>query len=134
MSIAEVKWVDLPNVEDDRGTLTSLESGPQVPFDIRRVFFLHRVRGKRGGHALGSTRLLLVPVAGQFCVELADGRTSANYAMNDPHRALYVPPLTWIRLAEFSTDAVCLVLADTAFAEVEYIRDWDAFLALSRAS
>jgi hypothetical protein len=132
MSIAEVKWVELPNVTDERGSLTFIEAGPQVPFDIRRVFYLHNVRGERGGHAHRSTRQLLVPVAGRFCVELADGRTSAKYALNDPHRGLYVPALTWIRLSNFSPDAVCLVLADSLYGEVEYIRDWEAFVAMSR--
>jgi len=132
MSIAEVKWVELPNVTDERGSLTFIEAGPQVPFDIRRVFYLHNVRGERGGHAHRSTRQLLIPVAGRFCVELADGRTSAKYALNDPHRGLYVPALTWIRLSNFSPDAVCLVLADSLYGEVEYIRDWEAFVAMSR--
>ena len=131
MSLTEVKWVELPNVDDERGSLTSIEAGPQVPFEIRRVFYLHNVRGERGGHAHRSTRQLLVPVAGRFCVELADGRTSAKYALNDPHRALLVPPLTWIRLSSFSPDAVCLVLADTRYGEVEYIRDWDEFVLLT---
>jgi len=135
MSIAEVKWIELTNVEDERGTLTSMETGAPphgVPFEIRRVFYLHAVRGERGGHAHRSTRQLLVPAAGRFCVELADGRTSAKYAMNDPRRGLFVPALTWIRLSNFSEDAVCLVLADTPFADVEYIRDWETFTALSR--
>jgi WxcM-like, C-terminal len=131
MSLADVKWIDLPTVADERGMLTSIEAGRQIPFDIRRVFYLHRVCGERGGHAHRSTRQLLLPVAGRFCVELADGTTSANYAMNDPHRGLFVPPLTWIRLAQFSSDAVCLVLADTHFDDVDYIRDWNAFVALS---
>ena len=112
--------------------LTSIEAGCQVPFEIRRVFYLHSVRGVRGGHAHRSTRQLLVSVAGRFCVELADGTTSTRYAMNGPYRGLFVPPVTWIRLARFSSDAVCLVLADTHFADVDYIRDWDAFVALSR--
>ena len=132
MSIAEVKWVELPNVDDDRGSLTSIEAGRQVPFEIRRVFYVYNVRGERGGHAHRSTRQLLIPVAGRFCVELADGRTSAKYAMNDPHRGLYVPALTWIRLSSFTPDAVCLVLADSLYGEVEYIRDWEAFVAMSR--
>jgi hypothetical protein len=131
MSIAEVKWIDLPSVDDERGTLTAIEAGAQVPFEIRRVFYLHGVRAERGGHALRSTRHLLVPVAGRFCIELTDGNSTAKYSMNDPRRGLYVPPLTWIRLAEFSSDAVCLVLAETHFADVEYVRDWDAFLTLS---
>jgi len=132
MSIAEVKWVELPSADDERGSLTSIEAGPQVPFEIRRVFYWHNVREEQGGHARQSTRQLLVPVAGRFCVELADGRTSAKYAMNDPHRGLYVPPLTWIRLSNFSPDAVCLVLSDALNGVVEYVDDWDAFLALSR--
>lgn len=133
MSLADVKWIDLPHVRDERGVLTAIEAGRDVPFEIRRVFFLHSVSGARGGHAHRATRQLLVPVAGAFRVEVADGHGSATYDMTDPHRGLYVPALTWIRLDHFSRDAVCLVLSDTHFGDAEYIRDWQAFVDESRA-
>ncbi|HTJ24117.1 MAG TPA: FdtA/QdtA family cupin domain-containing protein [Gemmatimonadaceae bacterium] len=131
MSLADVKWIDLPHVRDERGELTAIESGLDVPFEIRRVFFLHSVSGVRGGHAHRAARQVVVPVAGRFRVEVADGHGSATFEMADPHRGLYVPALTWIRLDHFSGDAVCLVLSDTHFGDAEYIRDWDAFMDAS---
>ena len=133
MSLVDVTWIELPHVRDERGVLAAIEAHLDVPFEIRRVFFLHSIRGVRGGHAHRATRQLLVPVAGTFRVELADGCDSATYDMTDPHRGLYVPALTWIRLADFSPEAVCLVLADTHFGDAEYIRDWDVFVRETRA-
>lgn len=133
MSLANVAWIELSHVRDERGVLAAIEACLDVPFEIRRVFFLHSVRGDRGGHAHRATRQLLVPVSGSFRVEVADGHASAVYEMTDPHRGLYVPALTWIHLADFSPDAVCLVLADTHFGDAEYIRDWGSFVRENRA-
>jgi hypothetical protein len=112
--------------------LTAIESGLDVPFEIRRIFFIRDVRGERGGHAHRATHQLLVPIAGTFSVEVSDGSESASYSMHDPHRGLYLPPMTWVRLSEFTTRAICLVLADTHYADASYIRDWDEFVAMSQ--
>jgi hypothetical protein len=131
MSLCDVQWIDLPHVPDERGVLTSIESGLDIPFEIRRVFFMHKVRGERGGHAHRATRQLLVAIAGAFSVEVSDGSDSAVYAMDDPHRGLYLPPMTWVTLSDFATNAICLVLADTLYADAAYVRDWAEFVALS---
>jgi hypothetical protein len=128
------RWITLPYMPDHRGVLTSIESGLDVPFEIRRVFFMRDVRGERGGHAHRVTHQLLVPVAGSFRVEVSDGTESGSHTMNDPHRGLLLPPMTWVRLTDFTPDAICLVLADTLYADVSYIRDWDEFVAMSTSS
>jgi hypothetical protein len=128
MSFSEIRWIDLPHVQDERGVLTSVESGLDIPFDIRRIFFMHALRGERGGHAHRVTRQLLLPVAGEFKVHVSDGAESGTYPMADPNRALYLPPMTWVRLYEFTPHAVCLVLADTHYVDDTYIHDWDEFL------
>jgi hypothetical protein len=130
----DVRWIDLPTVPDERGVLTSIESGLDVPFEIRRVFFMRDVRGERGGHAHRVTRQLLVPVAGTFSVEVSDGSDSATHVMNDPHRGLFLPSMTWVQLRDFTPDAICLVLADTLYGDVSYIRDWDEFVAMSSSN
>ena len=129
-SVRDVRAIDLPSVRDARGVLTAVEAGTEIPFDIRRVFFLHDIRGDRGGHAHRATRQLLVAVAGAFTVEVSDGADSVTHVLRDPHRALYVPPLLWVRLHDFEPGAVCLVLADVRFADSEYLRDWDEFVRL----
>jgi dTDP-4-dehydrorhamnose 3,5-epimerase-like enzyme len=129
MSLNQLRWIDLPCFADARGILTSLEV---VPFDIRNAFFLHSVVSERGGHAHRRTSQLIVPVAGSFCVHASDGRDSVAYELSDPGRALYIPPMHWLRLRDFSPSAVCLVLTDAAHDDADYVRDWDEFLALSR--
>lgn len=112
---------------DDRGILGAIESGTELPFTIRRVFFMHSVTGERGGHAHTATRQFLLPIAGTFCIDVSDGISTTTHRLNDPHRGLYVPPMHWLRLYGFSPDAVCLVLADTTFEQSAYIREWGAF-------
>jgi hypothetical protein len=129
MSLREVKWLDLPHVPDDRGVLTSIESAGDVPFDIRRVFFLHGVLGERGAHAHRDTQQVLLAAAGAFKLHVSDGDESADYSLCDPNRALYVPPMTWVRLYDFAQSAVCLVLADTHYDDGAYIRTWEEFRA-----
>jgi hypothetical protein len=134
MSLVGVRWIDLPHMQDDRGILTAIEAGLNVPFEIRRVFFLHGVRASRGGHAHRSSRQFLVPASGTFRVEVSDRVNSSSFELTNPHRGLYVPPMHWVHLDSFSTGAVCLVLTDTPFDAAEYLRDWTEFLELSRVS
>jgi dTDP-4-dehydrorhamnose 3,5-epimerase-like enzyme len=134
MSLRDARWIDLTTVEDDRGMLTALQAGADVPFEIRRVFFLHNVRASRGGHAHRSSRQLVVAAAGTFRVELSDARDSAIFEFTQPNRGLYIPPMTWVCLDNFSADAVCLVLTDTPFDAADYLRDRRAFEAASRAA
>ena len=131
MALRDVSWIPLTHVPDERGVLTAIESGLDVPFEIRRVFFMRDVRGERGGHAHRTTRQLIVAIAGTFTVEVSDGLTAATFHLSEPHRGLYLPPMTWVRLTDFETGAICLVLADTHFADATYLRDWDEFVAMS---
>lgn len=129
MSLGEVRWIDLPHALDERGVLTSIEGGIDVPFDIRRLFFMHGIRAERGGHAHRFTRQLVLPIAGELSVDLSDGHNSASFRLTDPNRGLYMPPMTWVRLYDFALGAVCLVLADTHYDRSASIRRWEDFLA-----
>jgi hypothetical protein len=131
MSRPQAHWLDLPHATDERGVLTSIESGLDIPFEPRRVFFIRDARGERGLHAHRSTRQLLIAVAESFCVEVSDGFTPVAFRMDNPNRGLYLPPMTWVRLHDFAPGAVCLVLADTLYDDASYIRDWDEFVAIS---
>ena len=122
------RWIDLPQAVDARGILTSIESGLEIPFDPKRVFFISDVSDERGNHAHRFTTQLLVAVAGSFTVDVSTGGAMTSYELKSRSRALFVPPMTWVRLYGFSPDAVCLALADTTFAESAYIRDWDDFV------
>ena len=133
MSLAEVRWIDAHRAVDDRGTLTALER-PALPFDVRRVFYMHQVPpgGERGAHAHRDTQQCAVAVAGTVTLELADGIDSAVYVLDDPNRALYMPAMTWVRLYEFSAGAVAMVLCDTVYNPANVIRSWNAYLAAVR--
>src|SRR4051812_13378468 len=101
-----VRWIALPRVQDARGTLGAIETGRDIPFPIKRVFYVHGVQGERGGHAHAATRQFIVPVAGSFAIEASDGAVSTVHVLDDAHRGLYVPPMIWLRLYDFSPSAV----------------------------
>jgi len=121
------RWIELSQAADERGVLTSIETGVDVPFTVQRVFFISDASGDRGNHAHRDTNQLLVAVSGVFTVDVSTGGASTSYAMDSRARGLLLPPMTWVRLHSFSSDAVCLVLADRSYAESAYIRDWEEF-------
>ena len=134
MSLADVKWIDLPTVDDERGLLTWIEAGRDIPFDIRRVFYLYDVPGgsTRAGHALRTCQQFIVSLSGAFDVLLDDGRERQRFHLNRSHFGLYVAPLVWRELDNFSSNSVCLVLASEAYEPNGYLREYEDFLAAVR--
>lgn len=131
MSLAEVRWIDLPHVAEPRGVLTAVEGAKDIPFEIRRIFYMHGTPAglERGGHAHRDTQQFVVAVAGQFKIELSDERATERHVLSDPNKGLYMPPMTWVRLHDFSPAAVCLVIADTHYDRARSIRTWQEFCA-----
>jgi len=123
----QVRWIDLPSNRDDRGILTSIESGQDTPFPIRRVFYMHHVIAERGGHAHIDTDQVVLAMAGTFELELRDGKDSIRYALDDPTRGLYVPRMVFIDIHGMSPETVCLVLASTHYDITRSLRSWDAY-------
>ena len=99
MSLTDARWIDIRHNDDARGTLTALE-GDELPFPVRRIFYMHRVPqgGERGAHAHRYTQQCLIAVAGAFSVDLSDGAATATYVLDDPNRGLYLPVMTWAHL------------------------------------
>jgi len=130
VSLAEVRWIDLPNKVDERGELTFMQGGQHIPFPIERVFYVYHVSDNavRACHSHRATKQFVIPIAGTFMLDLTDGYSTNSYEMSSPKRGIYVPPMIWDRLYHFSHDAVCLVLASTKFDESDYIRDWQTYL------
>lgn len=128
MSLVEVRWVPIPSAEDSRGVLSVLE-GAALLFPIKRIFYMHRVppNTERGGHAHPHTDQVLIPVAGEFRVDVSDGGRSETFVLDDPGRGLYLPRLTWTRLFGFSSDCVALALCSTEYVPSDVIRDWNLF-------
>ena len=124
----EVRWIDLPSNRDVRGVLTSIESEQDAPFPIKRIFYMHHVVSDRGGHAHTDTDQVVVALAGEFEMELRDGRSSATYRMDDPTRGLYLPKMLFINIRGMSPETVCLVLASTHYEISHSIRSWEEYL------
>lgn len=122
--------VTLPKMVDPRGNLTVAEQLRQIPFEIRRAYWVYDVPGgvSRGGHAHKHCREFIVAVSGSFTVNLINGKTQQSFLLNHPYQGLLVNTGVWRTLDDFSSGAVCLVLAEDAFDEEDYIRDYETFL------
>jgi hypothetical protein len=136
MSLDLCKIIDLPKIADPRGNLTFLEGRRHVPFAIERVYYLYDVPGgaERGGHAHLALHQLIIAMSGSFDVVLDDGNRHARYHLNRSYHGLYVCPMVWRELDNFSSGSVCLVLASNLYDEADYIRSHDEFLSAKRAS
>ena len=130
MAIADCIITELPRIQDPRGNLTFVEAGRQAPFDIRRVYYLYDVPGgsERGGHAHLQLHQLMIAMSGSFDIVLDDGFDRKRVHLNRSYNALYIPPMTWRELDNFSSGSVCMVLASEHFDEADYIRDYSAFM------
>ncbi len=122
--------ISLPKIIDPRGNLTVVENQKEIPFTVSRVYWTYDVPGgeSRGGHAHKHCRELIVAVSGSFEVTLDDGKEKQTYHLNHPYHGLVVDRAVWRTLDDFSSGAVCLVLAEDPFDEEDYIRDYETFL------
>jgi hypothetical protein len=127
--IDQCKIIKLPKITDPRGNLTFIESQNQIPFHIQRVYYLYDVPGgaERGGHAHKELHQLIVAISGSFDVILDDGCEKKKIHLNRPYEALYVCPMIWRELNNFSSGSVCLVLASNHYTEDDYYRDYNEF-------
>ncbi len=127
--IDKCKIIDLPKIHDPRGNLTFLEGSKHIPFDIKRVYYLYDVPGgaERGGHAHKDLHQIIIAIAGSFDVVINDGSDTQRFHLNRSYFGLYVCPMIWRELDNFSSGSVCLVLASDYFSEADYIRDFPQF-------
>lgn len=118
-------------MHDSRGNLSFIEAGRHVPFEIRRVYYLYDVPGgaERGGHAHKALQQVIIAMSGSFDLVLDDGSRRWTVGLNRSHYGIYVGPNTWREMENFSSGAVCLVLASEFYDEGDYIRDYDDFRA-----
>lgn len=130
MSIEACRIIELPKIQDPRGNLTFIESNNQIPFDIQRVFYLYDVPGgsDRGGHALKTCQQFLVAMSGSFDVIVGDGKHSKRFHLNRSYFGLYLPPLLWREMDNFSSGSVCMVLASEKYNEANYYRNYSEFM------
>ena len=124
--------IDLPKFLDLRGNLSFLEEDSQIPFKIRRVYWIYDVPGgeHRGGHAFRETEELIVALSGSFDVLLHDGENEYRFSLNRSYFGVLVPKMIWRTLENFSTNSLALIVASTDYDEKDYIRDFNNFKQL----
>ena len=134
MTVDNCRIIQLPKISDPRGNLSIIEQIKQIPFEIKRVHWIYDVPGgeSRGGHAHKSLYQLVVAMSGSFIVNLDNGEERATILLNHPWQGLLIKPNTWRTLEDFSSGAVCLVLASEHFDLDDYIYDYDEFLEYVR--
>lgn len=130
MSTENCRIITLPRVDDARGSLSFIEGDRHVPFPIQRIYYLYEIPGgaERGAHAHKALHQLIIAISGSFEVVLDDGKTQRTFLLDSPDKGLYVCPMMWRELGNFSEGAVCMVLASARYDENDYFRTYDTFL------
>ena len=134
MGVEQCRIIELPKIADPRGNLSFIEGGRHIPFEIKRVFYLYDVPGgeTRAGHALKNIEQFIIAASGSFDLILDDGKERRTIGLNRSWKGVYVPPMMWRELVNFSSAGVCLVLASDYYDENDYIRNYDNFLRTVR--
>lgn len=134
MNVDLCQIIDLPKIHDPRGNLTFIEANNHIPFDIRRVYYLYDVPGgsERGGHAHKELHQLIIAMSGSFDVLLDDGKEKKRVHLSRSYYGLYVCPMIWRELDNFSSGSVCMVLASNKYDEADYYRDYSEFIKAQR--
>jgi dTDP-4-dehydrorhamnose 3,5-epimerase-like enzyme len=135
MSIEECQIIELPKITDHRGNLTFIENDKHIPFDIKRVYYLYDVPGgaERAGHAHKALHQLLVAMSGSFDVVIDDGYERKKYHLNRAYYGLYICPMVWREIENFSSGSVCMALASDFYDESDYYRNYEDFMKAMRA-
>ena len=126
------KILNFPKKTDDRGNLTFMEGNNQIPFEIKRVFYIYGVPpGKdRGGHAHKECEQLFIPIAGSFNITLENSEKNEKFTLDSPETGMYVPAKTWDKLENISENAIILVLCSRPYEEEDYIKNYEEFKKL----
>lgn len=130
LSVYDCSIVDLPIVHNEVGNITVLENKQNIPFDIKRVYYLYDVPmgAERGGHGHYELQQYVVAASGSFTFVLDDGKNKKEFFLNHPNKALHIVPGIWREMKDFSSGSVCLVLASIEYDEKDYMRNYEDFL------
>jgi dTDP-4-dehydrorhamnose 3,5-epimerase-like enzyme len=130
MSVENCKIIELPKIQDSRGNLTFVEGSRHVPFDIKRIYYLYDVPGgaSRAAHGHKSLHQLMIAMSGSFNITVDDGIETRQFHLNRSYQGLYIPPMIWRDLDNFSSGSVCMVLASDYYDEADYFRNRDDFI------
>ena len=128
-SVFDSTLIELPKNHQVNGNITAVNNGNEIPFDVKRVYYLYDVPGGegRGGHAHKHLQQLIIAASGSFDIILDDGKTKRTFHLNRPYIGLLMPAGLWRELNNFSSGSICLVLASEFYNEEDYIRDYNEF-------
>jgi hypothetical protein len=128
--VSDCSVIKLPKIENRSGNLTSIQNSIEIPFDIKRIFYLYDIPGgkDRGAHAHLECHQFLIAGSGSFDVLLDDGKSKKLVTLNQPYQGLHIPPGIWASEINFSSGSICLVLASHKYDEKDYIREYGEFL------
>jgi len=136
MSLTDCKIIEFAKIADPRGNLTSIEAEHDIPFEIKRVYYLYDVPGgaKRAGHGHKTLHQVIIAISGSFDVLLDDGHSTQRHHLNRSFYGLYIAPITWREIDNFSSGSVCLVLASDHYDELDYYRSYEDFVIATKAA
>ncbi len=129
------KIIELPKIVDPRGNLSFFEGDNQIPFEIKRTYWIYDVPGGevRGSHAFREQKEFIIALSGSFDVVLHDGVKEIKYSLNRSYYGLYVPNIFWRKIENFSTNSLALIVSDMEYNENDYVRDFDEFLKIKKS-
>lgn len=131
-SVYDCSIINLPKIENRAGNITPIHNSLELPFDIKRLFYLYDIPGgeSRGAHAHKECHQFLVALSGSFEVLLNDGSVERIIQLNRPYYGLHIPPMVWAKEINFSSGVICLALASHLYDEKDYIRDYTEYLKI----
>ena len=135
-TVFDCSLIELPCIKNRTGNITAIENNEEIPFNINRIFYLYDIPGgeSRGAHAHKECHQFLIATSGSFEVQLDDGKVKKTVMLNQPFRGLHIPPGIWASEVNFSSGAICMVVASTHYDATDYIRSYDQYLNLNNPS
>jgi hypothetical protein len=132
ITVFDCNLLQLPKIENRAGNITPIHNNIEIPFEVKRVFYLYDIPGgeSRGAHAHKECHQFLVAASGSFEILLDDGKSKRTVFLNRPYMGLHIPPGIWASELNFSSGSICLVLASHTYNEKDYVRDYNEFLNL----
>jgi oxalate decarboxylase/phosphoglucose isomerase-like protein (cupin superfamily) len=135
-AVADCTMLTLPRIKNRAGNITPVHNSVEIPFDVKRIFYLYDVPGgeSRGAHAHKECHQILIAASGSFEILLDDGKTQQQILLNRSYQALHIPPMIWASEINFSSGSICLVLASELYNEADYVREYSIYQSLIQQS
>lgn len=135
MDLQDVRVIELPKILDRRGNLSIVEENKEIPFKIKRTYWIYDVPGGeiRGGHAYNENQEFIIALSGSFDIIIDDGKARRKFSLNRSYYGLYVSQQLWRQIENFSTNSLALVLSSTIYDENDYIREYEKFLLMKES-